>query len=517
MTAMSENYPDSALNGYGDPAAGSTPGAEGLTATEAQAAATGTAQEGQAESGPGRPTMIDDLCRLTVCGPARSVELAVPIHVPLIDMVPALVGHLGDGLADAGLEHGGWVLQRLGDPPLREDQSVAALGLHDGDVVHLRPRADQLPPLDFDDLIDGIATGISGRSDRWRPEMSRRLLTGLLAVPLAAGLVLLASRLGPLSAAIAAVVAVVLLGLTGAASRALADLPAAGVLGGAAICYAGLAAAELPMLRGGHTLATTVAVRPTLLAAAAGATGTAIAVTLLRGGRHPALVATILAGCLAVVGGVLAALAKLDVAAVAGVLLALTMPLGGWVPVLAFRMAGMRLDPTPNSPDELQAELDPVSSKYVLDRTRWADRYMTALYTGLAVVIIGCLVVLGLNTGWPARVVAIDVIVVMLLHSRVLVAARHKLAAVVPVCVGAGVLVCAAGLRGDAHVWLALVAGLVVAAGLLLVGERSLPGHKLLPHWGRAGDLLQTLTAVALIPAVLWLLNLYGFARTVRG
>jgi ESX secretion system protein EccD len=57
----------------------------------------------------------------------------------------------------------------------------------------------------------------------------------------------------------------------------------------------------------------------------------------------------------------------------------------------------------------------------------------------------------------------------------------------------------------------------MVVAGLLLVGERSLPGHKLLPHWGRVGDLLQTLTAVALIPGVLWLLNLYGFARTVRG
>jgi type VII secretion integral membrane protein EccD len=518
MTAMSENLPEPALNGHGDPAAGSMPWGDGLIATEAQAAANGSARNGQAASEPERPpAMIDDLCRLTVCGPARSVELAVPIHVPLIDLLPALVGHLGDGLADAGLEHGGWVLQRLGDPPLREDQSVAALGLHDGDVVHLRPRAEQLPPLDFDDLVDGVATGISGRSDRWRPEMTRRLLTSLLAVPLAAGLALLAARPGRLSDVIAAVLAVVLLALTGAASRALADLPAAGVLGGAAICYAGLAAAELPMLRGGHLLATSATVRPALLAAAAGVTGAAIAVTLLRGGRPPALIATIVAGCLAVAGGALAAMARLDVTSLAGILVALIMPLGGWVPVLAFRLAGMRLDPAPSSPDELQADLDPIPSTHVLDRTRRADRYMTALYAGLAVVIIGCLAVLGLSSGWPARVVAIDVIVLMLLHSRVLVAARHRLAAVIPAAVGAVVLVCAAALRGDAHVWLALLAGLLVVAGLLLVGERSLPGHKLLPHWGRAGDLFQTLTAVALIPAVLWLLDLYGFARTVRG
>src|ERR1700749_3986944 len=106
MTAMSENLPEPAPNGHGAPAAESMWRGDGVSGAEAQAAANG-AGNGQAASEPGRPsTMIDDLCRLTVCGPARSVELAVPVHVPLIDLLPALVGHLGDGLADAGLEHG---------------------------------------------------------------------------------------------------------------------------------------------------------------------------------------------------------------------------------------------------------------------------------------------------------------------------------------------------------------------------------------------------------------------------
>jgi type VII secretion integral membrane protein EccD len=519
MGAMSENSPEPALNGHGGPVAGTAPWAEGSgAAAEGQASGHG---QGQAAAEPDRPpAMVDDLCRLTVCGPARSVELAVPVHVPLIDLLPALVGHLGDGLADAGLEHGGWVLQRLGDPPLREELSVAALGLRDGDVVHLRPRADQLPPLDFDDLIDGVATGISGRSDRWRPEMSRRLLVGLLAAPLAAGLVILAGQLSPLADLLAAALAVILLGLTAAASRALADLPAAGVLGGAAICYAGLAAAELPLLRGGDggpVALNWVTLRPALLAAGVAMAGASVAVSMLRGGRHPALVGTTAATSLLAVGGALATLAKLDAAAVAGILVGLIMPLGGWVPVMAFRLARMRLDPTPSNPDELQADLDPVPGQYVLERTRWADRYMTALYGGLAVVVTACLVILGLSRGWPAHVVAIDAIALMLLHSRALVAARHRLAAVVPAVAGAAVLVTAAGLHADAHAWPTVLTGLVATAGLLLVGERSLPGHKLLPHWGRAGDLLHTLTAAGLIPAVLWLLNLYHFARTARG
>jgi type VII secretion integral membrane protein EccD len=474
----------------------------------------------QADILPGRPPApVDDLCRLTVYGPDRSVELAVPVHVPLIDLLPALVGHLGDGLADIGQEHGGWVLQRLGDPPLREELSVAVLGLHDGDVVHLRPRADQLPPLDFDDLIDGIAVGISGRTDRWRADTSRRLLTGLVALPLAAALAVLAGHVSALSATAAMAVAVILLGLTAAASRAFGDMPAASVLGGAAIGYAGLAAGELPLLRGapgGHELASAVTLRPALLAASVGMCGATAVVSVLRGSRHPALVGVMTVVLLAAAGGALATFARLHSAPVAGVLLALIMPAGNYVPVISFRLARMRLDPPPSTAEELQEDLDPLPGEHVLDRTRWADRYMAALYGGLGTAAAACLAVLGLATGWAAHVVAIDAMVVLLLQSRVLVAARHRLSAVVPAVTGALLLAIPAGLRAGPHYWPSVVAGLVILAGLLLAAERILPGHRLLPHWGRAGDLLHTLAAAVLIPAVVWQTGLYEYLRTVH-
>jgi type VII secretion integral membrane protein EccD len=516
MDEMNEHSPESAANGSGGPLTDLAPWSD-ASAGAAQVSVTETADRSAEQAR--QPAMMDDLCRLTLCGPSASAELAVPVHVPLIDLLPALVGHLGDGLADAGLEHGGWVLQRLGDPPLREELSVAALGLRDGDVVHLRPRAEQLPPLDFDDLIDGIATGISARSDRWQPDMSRRLLAGLLAVPLAAGIALLASHLGARSDLLAAAIAAVLIGLAAVASRAFADLPAANVLGASAICYAGLAAAELPLLRGdgGAGPASLASWRPMLLACGVAVAGAAMAISLVRGGRHPALVAVWVASALVAVGGALATFAKLDAASVAGILLALMLPLGGWVPVIAFKLAKMRLDPTPSSPDELQADLDPVPGQQVLESTRMADRYMTGLYSGLGVVITGCLAVLSVTSGTPAHVVAIDVIALLMLHSRVLVSARHRLAIVLPAVSGAAAVAIVAGLRADARSWPTVLAAMVIAAGLIFAAERSLPGAKLLPHWGRAGDLLHTLTAVALIPAVLWLLNLYQFAKTGRG
>jgi type VII secretion integral membrane protein EccD len=514
MGGVSEHTPESAGNESGSQLAGTAPYADVRAGAAPGMAA--EAAEGAAEHAH-QPAMTDDLCRLTVCGPGRSAELAVPVHVPLIDLLPALVGHLGEGLADAGLEHGGWVAQRFGGPPLREELSVAVLGLHDGDIVYLRPRAEQLPPLDFDDLIDGIASGISARSDRWRPDLSRRLLAGLLTAPLVAGLALLAGHIGGLSDLLAAGMALVLIGLAAACSRAFADLLAADVLGASAICYAGLAGAELPLLPGSAGLAGLASLRPMVLACGVAMTGAAMAVSWVRGGRHPALVAASAGSALVAVGGALATFARLDAAAVAGILVVLTLAAGGWVPVLSFRLAKMRLDPTPSTPEDLQAELDPVPSQRVLENAAMADRYMTGLYGGLGVVTTGCLAVLSVTNGWPARLVALDAIALVLLHARALVSARHRLAVVIPAAIGAVVLVTVAGLRADAHGWPVVMAVVVVVAGLLLVGERSLPGYRLLPHWGRAGDLLHTATAVALIPAVLWLLNLYEFARTGHG
>jgi len=511
MWAVNENSAGPALNGSDGHFGGAGVLADGVGVVIDEPAA-GTVQ---AESEAAAPAgVIDDLCRLVVCGPARSVELAVPVHVPLIDLLPALLGHLGENLADTGLDHEGWVLQRLGDPPLDEELSIGALGLRDGDVVHLRPRADQLPPADFDDLIDGIAVSISGRPDRWRPEMSRLLLAGLLAGSLVTGLVLLAGHRSVLSDALAAAIAIVLLAFTAAAARAYADQPATVVFGASAIAYAALGGAELPLL---NAQALTWAVfRAAVLAGGVALAGSSLAAGMVTGRRHPALVGTTMAGLLTAAGGAAATFGRLGAVATAAIVVTLVMPVGCWVPVLSFRLAKMRLDPTPTTADELQADLDPVPGQHVLERTRLADSYMAALYGGLGVIAGVCLVVLGASGSLRAEAVAVDAIALMLLHSRVLVAARHRLAAVVPAALGVAVLLAADGLRANAGHWPAVLAVIIAACALLFAAERTLPGHRLLPHWGRAGDLLQTLTAAALFPLTLWLLGFYEFVRSAR-
>src|SRR5215470_854024 len=159
-----------------------------------------------------------DTCRLTVVAPSSWADVALPVHVPLADLVPVLVRKADPQLADAGVTHGGWVLQRLGEAPLDEDGTPADLGLLDGETVYLRPRESALPEYDFDDLIDGLAMGA-----------------------LALGVAALVQDGPAVPRAVTAGLATALLLFAGmAASRALGDAAAGVLLGLAALPYAAL-------------------------------------------------------------------------------------------------------------------------------------------------------------------------------------------------------------------------------------------------------------------------------------
>jgi hypothetical protein len=54
----------------------------------------------------------------------------------------------------------------------------------------------------------------------------------------------------------------------------------------------------------------------------------------------------------------------------------------------------------------------------------------------------------------------------------------------------------------------------VLAVGVgLFVSAGRVPFRRLRPYWGRVVDILESLTAVAVLPALLALLNVYELAR----
>ena len=64
---------------------------------------------------------------------------------------------------------------------------------------------------------------------------------------------------------------------------------------------------------------------------------------------------------------------------------------------------------------------------------------------------------------------------------------------------------------------LPLFGAALVLAVVLLVCEHALPGRKLRPYWGRVVDILETLCAVALIPLLLAVLNVYALVQGMTG
>ncbi|MYW11906.1 type VII secretion integral membrane protein EccD, partial [Streptomyces sp. SID2563] len=136
-------------------------------------------------------TSVADLCHLTVRAPARTIDLSVPSDVPVADLLPTVLRYAGEDIEETGLEHDGWILQRLGGRPLDDEATLATLGLTDGDVLHLRPRTDALPEVRLDDLVDGIASVTRDRLHDWSEGAARHLLRALVAVAVLAGLALL--------------------------------------------------------------------------------------------------------------------------------------------------------------------------------------------------------------------------------------------------------------------------------------------------------------------------------------
>ncbi|MFJ8582312.1 type VII secretion integral membrane protein EccD [Micromonospora sp. NPDC093277] len=456
------------------------------------------------------------MTRLVVAGPRRRIDIAVPADVVVADLLPALLHHLGEELADAGLAHGGWILQRLGEAPFDEQASVGSLALRDGETVFLRPQADQIPPVHFDDVIDGVATAVSERSGLWRPEMVPVAAVTAAAVAAAVSLVVLALP-GP--AADRSLVAAVLglLSLVGAFAyaRGLGDrrfgvLSAATATAAAAL--AGLTVPDLmstpaaPVLGGAQTLA--------------GSTAAAIAAVLagyLAGHRRAAFVAVAAAAAFGALGGGLT-VAGLSGAQSAGVVAVVATLLVVSVPLAAARLARIRLAPLPTKPEHLQEDIDPEPSAPLLARGAGADRGMTALYAGGGAATAVALVVLAAHGGWAAVLLVVLVAVARLLMIRPMTSAWHRLAVGLPAVLGLAA-VAVAGLAG-ASSWVRLGAGLGLAPGAVLVlflVARALGERRPSPYWGRAGDLLQLLSTVALVPVLLQVMGVYAVARGLGG
>jgi type VII secretion integral membrane protein EccD len=449
-----------------------------------------------------------ELCRLTVVTPNNVVELAVPATAPIVDFLPAVLSFGGRDLADRGLAHDGWVLQRLGGPPLPESHTLREAQVLDGETLYLAPRRAAAPEAVFDDLVDGLATAVREREDRLREAAARWSgpVSGgvLLATALAA---LATSGAGATRAQLAAAVAVLLVAGSALAARVLRSAAGAAVLGLGAVGYA--AAAGWWAAGTGHGAGTAGAA----LWAALAALGAVAVARPASGAAIELFAGTAVVAAGVALGAGTALAAGLSLVQAAAVVAVVATGFVVFVPSWSFHLAGLRLPPLPTTAADIRRTEEPVGRQQLWQAAAAVDRLMAAFLTASGVLAVGSAAVSATGPGL-APVLAATTGLALLLRARAFVRTPLKLLAR---AAGVLALAVAGGLRAaQAGGWQGLaVAGAALLLGLGLTVVRPGPAKERPPYAARAAEVFEYLAVGALVPLALAVTGVFGWARGI--
>ncbi|GAA3448679.1 type VII secretion integral membrane protein EccD [Dactylosporangium matsuzakiense] len=442
-------------------------------------------------------TVAAGLARITINAPRRRVDVAVPDAVPLAELLPELLRHAGEGLADDGERHGGWVLRRADGTTLAPAAGLASQEVYDGTVLHLVPARTAWPELEYDDVVEAIAAGARRQGVPWSAAATRATAIGVTGACLVVALVLVVrADLALIAAAVA--VALTLAGVM--ASRAYGD----------ALVGASLAAYSLPFAAAGGWLGAAEPATPAARTLLGG-------VALLLAGliAAPAIahllrifVAGVTVGALGSLAGLIAMVTR--PAAAAAVALAVLVAGVAGLPLLAVRLGRLPLPIVPLAADSA-SDPKPVSPTTAAERGRIfaavarTDEMLTGMLFGLAVAAAGASLMLARSGDVSGLVLVAVASAALLLRARTFLTVRQRLPLLVAGAAGFGAL--ALTVRFDGRILAALVP--LVAFTVAIAGTRAAV-RPVSPYTGRAADLLDTLCLVSVIPLACAVLGLYG-------
>ncbi|GAB3733643.1 hypothetical protein GCM10027598_58450 [Amycolatopsis oliviviridis] len=440
-------------------------------------------------------------------------DLALPAEVPLVDLLPAVLIQFGAEMIEQGAEHEGWVLQRVGEAALDEDRTLTQLNVFDGETLHLRPRADQLAAIDYDDLVDGVGEQVREHPGAVTPARVRWLFhtSAMVTLLLSLWLVFAESALVGqvlLSAGLTLVLLVAgALVARGAAKPESAVIPVAAAVGHAALT--GLLLVEMVDPAANSMVKITGAAAGALLALMAGLIAVADAALLFVG--------AILFAAVFLITGLIGSVTPATFAQTTAVGLVLSLILGLFIPTAAFRLSGLTLPMLPTGAEELHEDIDSVPHKVVVDRGAATFGYSTALYTGLGLAQAILLPLLIVDGDVWHMTLSLLMTLLLLLRSRHPNGMIQRCAVLLPAGAALMVNVVAWGEAMPPATRFLLVIPLIMIAGLFLLGGEHLPGKRFRPYWGRAVEIFELITAIAILPILFQVLHVYTFMRNLAG
>jgi len=449
-----------------------------------------------------------DVCRLTVAGPAKRADLAVPATMTMAGLLPVLLPHVVSEEDRAQP----WVLQRLGSGPLDTDGTAESLDLREGETLYLRPAVAAMPVMEYDDVAVGVAASVEARTDGVNPAVIRRILLSGACLGLAgfAAACFLARPAWLPTVALDAAAVVLIVGCV-VLTRGFRDMIAgtvAGLYGCAFVALAALATSRQAngTLELGH--------KGVLLAAAYAAFAAAV---VLAAARVPfMLFGTVFATGAAILISGWFTLAFHWPPAHAVALVAVVMFIAGGRDVrIVLRAARLRVPLLPRTAKELQEGIDPEPAEGLARRVNSALGYLDSLVFASSVMFAVACAFLARDGQWADRALGPLLSVAVLLRARNMGGAWRRAALSLSGAIGILFALITPVQDAGMVAMAILLAVLFAAASVLLVGARRLPYRRHPPIWAHLGDRLEMLTALTLVPLLLQALHVYAYFRAL--
>lgn len=457
------------------------------------------------------------LARITIAAPKRRIDVALPENVPLAELLPSVLRHAGEGIADDGEQHGGWLLRRADGVALESARTLGAQTVRDGEVLHLVPRRTEWPELDYDDIAEAIAGGARKYGRAWSGRATRVTSLSVATLIFAVALVL-AFLSGPpwfLPGLLPLILGFLLVVIGILLSRAVGDSVAGAVVGGIGLVYAlvggylllGPSEEGLSSFGALHLLVGTTFL---LVASVIGYIGVAEYTRIFAAGC--------LVGLLGILAGLLGFINVLTPWGVAAIVVSIVVAFVPAFPLLAMRLGKMPVPALPQKPEELLAD-DPLPEREsVYAAVVRSDEMLSGLLLGSAIVTVACQIVLILSGTIDGPILAGLVAFAFVLRARLFPSGRHRVPMLVAGLLGLSLLTIgvATALPVEYRLF-AMVSALVAVGGLVISAGLTYSRRPPSPYFGRFADWFDVLLVVAVVPVACAVLDLYAYARGLGG
>jgi type VII secretion integral membrane protein EccD len=442
------------------------------------------------------PTGASGLVRVTVTSGTRRVDLVLPGAVPVAELVPELARSVG--LLDWVTVYGGYRLVTQDGRALATDSGLTIQGVEDGGVITVAAGVDEEPPRVYDDVVEAMADVVERDLKPWDAAAGRRTALWAAVVLLLVGAGSLLLQHGTdIAAAAAVVAAVVLVPGSVVLSRTQGETDAAVTVAVTGCVYA--AVAGLLLTWGTPFFGAPVA------AAGGGALVAGLLAALGLAESRTLLLPAVVVGAVFLATGLVVQASAFDPAVVLTTALALVVIAGSVFPWLALAATGTNVDQLFSTADitEHPDEIDP--HRLGTD-ARVAHEILVAVSATVGVLLV-LVAPLAVSLGVAGTIVSVLACVVVMLRTR-----QYRTGTEVLVGLTSGVL----GLVSTAlsvlwlhPSWRPTAAVALAATGAVLLALTLLPSSGSVRR-GRLGDVAETVSLLALLPALVLATGLYS-------